>query len=132
MPLSWTISHPARLIVAVAKDTVGLKDIEAYLDAVVVANLIGYRKIFDMTNALVQLDDDEVMALGARIRAYDSMGRMGPLAIVASSTESYDRSRMFATLAVADRPLQIFRELHLARRWLDTQPTPQLTPQSTS
>ncbi len=132
MPLFWTISHPARLIIAVVKDTVGLKDIEAYLDAVVVANLIGYRKIFDMTNALIRLDDHEVMALGARIRAYDSMGRMGPLAIVAASPESYDRSRMFATLAVADRPLQIFRELHLARRWLDAQPTPQPASHSTS
>ena len=124
MPLSWTISHPARLIIAVAKDTVGLKDIESYLDAILVANVIGYRKIFDMTNALFQLDDDETMALGARIRAYNSTTRMGPLAIVAASPESYDRSRMFATLAVADRPLQIFRELHLARQWLDAQQAP--------
>ena len=128
MPLSWTISHPARTIIAVARDTVGLTDIERYLDAIMVASVIGYRKIFDMSNATFRLDDDEIMALGARIRAYASAGPIGPLAIVAATPESYDRARMFTTLAVADRPLQIFRELRLARQWLEAQPAPQPTP----
>ena len=124
MPLSWTISHPNRLVIAVAQDTVGLKDIEAYLDSILVASVIGYRKIFDMRNALFELDNDEVMALGARIRAYASIGPIGPLAIVAATPQSQERSRMFATLAAADRPLEIFREPHLARKWLDSQPPP--------
>ena len=124
MPLSWTISHPTRLVIAVARDTVGLKDIEGYLDAIMVASVIGYRKIFDMTNASFRLDNDEVMALGARIRAYASIGPLGPLAIVATMPESHDRARLYAALAAADRPLEIFRELHLARKWLDSQPPP--------
>jgi hypothetical protein len=35
---------------------------------------------------------------------------------------SYQQARMFAALAEADRPIKIFRELHLARQWLDSQP----------
>jgi len=121
MPVHWTISHPTRLVVAVAKEVVGLKDIEGYLDGITVANALGYRKIFDMTNASLALSDDDMMTLGARIRAYASTAAMGPLAIVAASDSGYEQARLFATLAEADRPLKIFRELHQARQWLDTQ-----------
>jgi hypothetical protein len=121
MPIQWTISHPHRLVVAVCKDTVSRTDIERYLDNVVVTDTLPYRKIFDMTNAVMDLSDDDMMALGARIRAYAGLANMGPLALVASSPESYERARLFAVLADARRPLKIFKEQHDARRWLDAQ-----------
>lgn len=122
MPVQWTVSHPTRLVIAVAKGALRLQDIEHYLDNVVTANAMAYRKIFDMTQATPDLSDDELMALGARIRAYIPLGPMGPLAIVAATEQSYDQARMFAALAEADRPIRIFRELHLARHWLDSRP----------
>src|SRR5215813_12007569 len=121
MPIQWTISHPHRLVIAVCRDAVSRIDIEGYLDNVVVTDTLPYRKIFDMTNAVMELSDDDVMALGARIRAYAGMANMGPLALVASSPESYERARLFAVLADARRPLKIFKELHDARQWLDAQ-----------
>jgi hypothetical protein len=121
MPIHWTISKPTRLVVAVCKGAIGRKDIEAYLDAVVVADVLPYRKIFDMTQAEGTLSDADMMELGARIRAYATTGPMGPLAIVASTAESHERAHLFATLADAQRPLKIFRELHAARQWLDAQ-----------
>ncbi len=96
MPIQWTISHPNRLVVAVCRDKVSRTDIEGYLDDVVVADTLPYRKIFDMTHAVMVLSDDDMMALGARIRAYAGLANMGPLAIVASSSESYERARLFA------------------------------------
>ncbi len=84
MPIQWTISHPHRLVVAVCRDAVSRTDIEDYLDNVVVTETLPYRKIFDMTNAVMELDDDDMMALGARIRAYAGLANMGPLALVAS------------------------------------------------
>jgi hypothetical protein len=122
MPIQWTISHPHRLVVAVCRDKVDRTDIEGYLDGVVVAETLPYRKIFDMTNGVMELSDDDMMALGARIRAYAGLANMGPLALVASSPDSYERARLFAVLADARRPLKIFSELHAARRWLDAQP----------
>ena len=122
MPIQWTISHPHRLVVAVCKDTVSRTDIEDYLDNVVVTDTLPYRKIFDTTHAVMELSDDDMMALGARIRAYAGLANMGPLALVASSPESYQRARLFAALADARRPLKIFSELHVARKWLDEQP----------
>jgi hypothetical protein len=122
MPIQWTISHPVKLVIAVCKDTVTREEIEGYLDAVVVADALAYRKIFDMTHATGHLSDDDMMALGARIRAYGTAGgAMGPLAIVAATPGSEERARLFAALAQARRPLKIFRELHLARKWLDAQ-----------
>ena len=122
MPVQWTVSHPTRLVVAIARGDLRLSDIEHYLDGVVTANALAYRKIFDMTQATPKLGDDELMTLGARIRAYIPMGAMGPLAIVATTEESYGQARMFAALAEADRPIRIFRELHLARHGLDSRP----------
>jgi hypothetical protein len=124
MPVQWTVSQPARLVIAVAKGELRRTDIETYLDGVVTANALAYRKIFDMTQATPNLSEDDMMALGARIRAYIALGQIGPLAIVAVTDRSYGQARMFAALAEADRPLKIFRELHLARQWLDAQSGP--------
>ena len=119
MPVQWTVSHPTRLVVAVARGDLGLADIETYLDEVVASRVLGYRKIFDMTDATPQLDDDALMALGARIRAYRALGEMGPLAIVATTQASYEQAHIFAVLAEANRPIQIFNGLEEAQRWLD-------------
>ena len=121
MPLQWTVSHPTRLVIAVAKDELRLKDIEDYLDDLLAVGALPYRKIFDTTGATVKLEEDDLMALGARIRAYIPLGPIGPLAIVATTERSYGQARMFTALAEADRPIKIFRELHAARRWLDEQ-----------
>jgi hypothetical protein len=125
MPVQWTVSHFARLVIAVAKEDLRRADIETYLDDLARAHALSYRKIFDMTHATPNLSDDDMMLLGARIRAYIALGQLGPLAIVASTDQSHRQARMFATLAEAERPLKIFRELHHARQWLDTLPAAQ-------
>jgi len=121
MPLTWTISHPNRLVTAVGKDQVSLLDMQAYLDGVAVADAMGYAKIFDLSDGALAMSDQEMMALGARIRAYAATGHMGPLAVVAASTEAYDQARTYTALAAANRPLQIFRDLASARKWLEAQ-----------
>jgi len=121
MPIQWTISKPTRLVVAVAKGALTRRDIEDYLDGVVVADALSYRKIFDTTHAEAGLSDDDMMALGARIRAYATTGEMGPLAIVATTPAGFERAHLFAALADARRPIKIFRELHEARQWLDAE-----------
>ena len=50
--------------------------------------------------------------------------QVGPLAIVAASDRSFGQAKTFAAAATARRPLAIFRELHLARQWLDAQLLP--------
>ncbi|HZB57036.1 MAG TPA: hypothetical protein VE527_25595, partial [Reyranella sp.] len=83
MPITWTIDHDRRMLTAVCQGDVTLFDLEEYLDAVVVAGSMPYRKLFDGTGGDSTLTDEEMMLLGARIRAYHTAGPMGPLAIVA-------------------------------------------------
>jgi len=121
MPVHWTISHPARLVIAVAKDDVNVADIEQYFAAVTAEGAMAYRKIFEVTATPTALSDENMQALGQRIMLYAQHGQVGPVAIVAGSDESYAKVEVFARAARARRPLQIFRELHAARRWLDEQ-----------
>ena len=122
MPLTWTISHPTKMVTAVTKDAVSLLEMQSYLDAVVVEDAMGYRKLFDISNGALSLNENEMMALGARIRAYAATAKMGPLALVAGSPKAYDQARTYTALASADRPMQIFRDLATARKWLEAQP----------
>lgn len=119
MSVQWTISKPHQLVIAVARDELRLEDVERYLDGVTIADALSYRKIFDTTNARMMLSDADMMSLGARIRAYMKVSKLGPLAIVAVTERAYQQARLFEVLAEGDRPVKIFRELHLAREWLD-------------
>jgi hypothetical protein len=124
MPVHWTISHTQRLVVAVAKDPVTVADIEQYFAGVTADGGMAYRKIFEITETPLAISEDNLQALGQRVMFYAQHGQIGPLAIVAASDESYAQAEIFAKAAKVSRPLQIFRELHAARQWLDAQATP--------
>ena len=122
MPVHWTISHPARLVIAIAKDEVSVSDIERYFAAITADDAMGYAKIFEITHSPLALSADSLKSLGQRVMFYAKHGQVGPLAIVAASDESFAQAEIFAAAARVERPLKIFRELHAARQWLDEQP----------
>jgi len=124
MPVHWTVSHPQRLVVAVAKDEVTVADIERYFAGITADGAMAYRKIFEITHTPMALSAENLRALGQRVVFYAQHGQIGPIAIVAASDESYAQAKIFADAATVRRPLQIFRELHAARQWLDAQPLP--------
>lgn len=124
MPVHWTVSHSARLVVAVAKDDVTPADIERYFAGITADGAMAYAKIFEITHTPMALSDANLKALGERVIYYAQHGQMGPVAIVAASDESYAQAEIFAAAAQVRRPLRIFRELHAARAWLDAQPLP--------
>lgn len=110
------------MLTAVCEGEVTLRDLEEYLDAVVVAGSMPYRKLFDGSRGDSSMTDEEMMMLGARIRAYHGEGELGALAIVVTTEHSRGLARLFGALAAADRPIKIFRDVRAARRWLDDQP----------
>lgn len=124
MPVHWTISHPARLVIAVAKDDVKVQDIEQYFTAVTTEGAMAYRKIFEIGAEPIAVSDEDLKRLGQRVVLYAQHGQVGALALVAGSDASFAQAQIFATAAMAERPLQIFREMHAARRWLDEQDSP--------
>ena len=124
MPVHWTISHPQRLVVAVAKEPVTVADMEQYFAGVTADGGMAYAKIFEITHSPLAISEENLKALGQRVMFYAQHGQIGPLAIVAASDESYAQAQIFANAATVKRPLQIFRELHAARQGLDAQATP--------
>lgn len=120
MPVQWTISHSKRLVLAVARSPAGAPDIESYLHSVALAGGMPYAKIFCIADVDSVLSPENISALGDIVRHYALYGRIGPIAIVAPFDRGYHQARLFADAAKAERPLAIFRELHEARRWIDS------------
>ena len=121
MPIKWTISHPDRMVTMRADGEITLPEAEEYLDALVVADAMAYAKLVDCTTMVTHVSDDEMMQLGARMRAYASVMKGGPLAFVVTSPELHDYVRRYINLAAADRPVKIVRTIDEARTWLKTQ-----------
>lgn len=121
MPVHWTISHPSRLVMAITKGDVSVPDIEKYFAGVTADGAMAYAKIFEITHTPEALSDENLNALGQRVVFYAQHGQVGPLAIVAATDASYAKASVFAAAANISRPLMIFREMHDARRWIESQ-----------
>jgi hypothetical protein len=121
MPIRWTISHEKRLVEAATEGIVILKEIEAYLDAVIVADAQPYAKLFDAREGELRLTDHDVMALGARMSAYVQNWPGGPVAIVVVSRNAREFIGRYLNLTPSERPSKIFATPDEARQWLDTQ-----------
>ena len=121
MPIQWTISHPDRMVTVQIEGEVSLPEGEAYLDALVVADAMPYAKLLDCTSMITYVSDDEMMRLGARMRAYASILKGGPLVFVVTQPEIEDYVRRYINLSGADRPVKIVKTVDQARDWLKTQ-----------
>jgi len=121
MPIKWTISHPDRMVMMQADGEITLPEAEEYLDALVVADAMAYAKLVDCTTMVTHVSDDEMMRLGARMRAYASVMKGGPLVFVVTSPELHDYVRRYINLAAADRPVKIVKTVDEACAWLKTQ-----------
>jgi hypothetical protein len=121
MPLRWEILHPQKLIHIVAEGPVTLKEMEEHFDALVVANVLAYSKLFDATNAQPVYTDDDVLTMGARLSAYTATMPSGPLAVVAPSVVTQNAFRRFVNISPSKRPAAMFSTEAEARAWLAKQ-----------
>lgn len=121
MPINVKIDHARRWVEALAEGEVSLEDIEEFLDAVIVAEALPYRKLFDGRASHGKYTDEEVMRLAARLSAYASLGRRGAVALVASA-QHYELATRVLNLDRREQPGRVFIDVDEARRWLDAQP----------
>ena len=124
MPLRWEILHAEKLVHLVADGTVTLRDLEEHFDAVLVADAMPYAHLFNAINCQPAYSDDDVMAMAARVSAYASVVKSGPLAVVTLSDEVEDTFKRFINLSSRKRPTKLFRTEAKARAWLAQQPLP--------
>lgn len=122
MPITWTISAADRLVTARAEGLITLQDVEALLDDIVVKDALGYAKLFDGRGSIGKYDDKDVMALGARISAYNALNLTGAAALVVETPQQHDVALRFANIAKAKRPIRVFYSPDEALAWLNSDP----------
>lgn len=124
MPLRWEILHPQKLVHIVAEGPVTLKEMEDHFDALVVADVLSYAKLFDATLADPVYSDDDVMTMGARLSAYTATMASGPLAVVGLSGKVEVAFRRFVNVSPSKRPAALFKTEAEARAWLGDKTQP--------
>jgi hypothetical protein len=123
MPLHWTIDPKQRLVTAIADGDVTRAEFEAFLDAVRNAGAYSYRKLFDGLRGDTRMAPEELLALGARMRASHELGGpIGALAAVIPDDKADMVARVLGMLAAAERPMRVFRQIGPARKWISGQP----------
>jgi hypothetical protein len=122
MPITFTIDHKARYVEAKFDGHLVLKDIEDFCDAVVGQNALPYRKLIDGRTATGTYTDADVMALGGRLAAYETLGKRGALALVPAPDTSVELVDRLLNLGKGGRPAKGFLSIDDARKWLAAQP----------
>jgi hypothetical protein len=120
MPIQHTIDHEARLVRARSEGTVSRHDVEAFLDSVIVADALPYAKLYDGRHGTDMFAGDDLLLLGARLAAYATLGRRGPLALVAAPHQ-IDNARRLRNLDPDDHAVGIFGDPADAEAWLRAQ-----------
>src|SRR5262245_49702 len=119
MSLHWTVSHPQRLVIAIAKGEVKAEEVDKYLADIFAQGGGPYRKMFDVSQTDSAFDESALKRFAETVRRQASVGPIGHVAIVASRDQAFGQAGFFAAAATVERPIKIFREQHEARRWLN-------------
>ena len=122
MPTHFTIDHETRFVDVRFDGVIVLKDVEDLCDTIVGQDALPYRKLIDGRTAVGKYDDNDVIALGARLSAYATMGPRGALAMVPADDVSLDLTDRLINLGPNGRPAKAFRSIEEARAWLLAQP----------
>lgn len=123
MPVIWNVFHSSREVVILVQGVVHLKEMKECVDGILTPATRSYRKLVNLVEGRLALGRGDLAALAAFVRERSESQPRGAVAIAVGSDESEEQLRLFDSLTVADRPLEIFRELSAARAWLDSQPS---------
>jgi hypothetical protein len=117
MPFKLDIFPPDRMVVAVARGDITLEDLALLVKELIDTGTLPYRKIIDITSATSTIGREELEGIAERLRSAPVLRPRGPLAIVADGNRG-ELGRLFMSLTSEERPVQVFRSIHDARRWL--------------
>ena len=132
MPIEWTISHGARLVVAVAKGEMQPEHMRDFLQAIDREGARPYAKMIDVKGLTTRFAPEQVGTFAAIVREREVDSVVGPIAIVVGPGPLAQQARAFSERGHLIRPIRVFAELHEARRWLDRQRDNVIDPRSMS
>ncbi len=127
MPVHLEVFHPDNIAVGVARGNISLEEYQKFLMDLVQMGIIHYRKIIDVTSATsTMVGKEQLLAIEARLSAQALAHNIprGPLAIVTDRMRG-ELALTFKEMSSKDRPVEVFRTIHEARKWLLAQPVRQ-------
>jgi hypothetical protein len=117
--MSWCISHPNRLVIALAKGELEPQDMMEFVSRIDAANARPYRKMVDVTGVTALFSAEKIRRFAELIRRREDESEVGPIGVVAGSPDVHRQAVLFARQAQRYRPIRVFHEQHDARKWLD-------------
>lgn len=121
MPIIMEVFHPDRLVIGVGRGDITMAEYGKFLGDIIQGGMVHYRKIIDVTACTSStIGREELLAFDRNFRSY-STERRGPLAIVADPYRG-EIAEAFRAITSKDRPVEVFRSIRDARKWLASQP----------
>ena len=117
MPIRVTIDHFNRVVIGVGDGVLTIPDLVSFGLEVLHAKVVHYAKIIDVAECQPDFSRTELLAFARVARETQTDLRRGPLALVVDPRRG-EMARLFAGLAMEGRPVEVFRSIHNARRWL--------------
>lgn len=125
MSLQWKVSHLDHMVICVSEGVVTLADFQEYLAALKKQKALPFRKIFIATEGRSGMSDDDRKKLAVLLTTFLETEGLGPFAVVAGVKRNNELVAVFKSLATVRRPMRLFPDIHVARKWLDTRSTVQ-------
>ena len=122
VPLSLTVLHSERLVIATGSGEVTLMDLIGLAKEIFQGGLLSYPRIVDLSHATLALKSGEIRNIAQGLTAATangSLGNIAAIAFVARSDEVRDMTLLFGDrTAKSDRPLKVCASVSEARDWL--------------
>jgi hypothetical protein len=123
MPFRLTVYAPDRLVIGVATDAITVADLVDFMRQLTEGELHRFRKIIDITGARPDISAEELDRFSQGLREALKDTPRGAMAIVAHEQMSV-LARLFSSVTGDGRPVEVFRSIHEARQWLNTNSFP--------
>ena len=121
--MHWVIEAETLTVVVSGRGIIDRTFIEQYLLAMTAEGTRGYRKLFDLTHAVFEIQGEDVSAVARALTQFGADGRAGPVAmVVGMSPLSLDMAVLLKQNVEPSRPFRVFTRLDEARQWLRLTP----------
>jgi hypothetical protein len=125
MPITVTVDHAQRRVLARCEGVITYADVELHLQFEEQERGLTYQELFDARGATTNLTPEEIRRLVSRVQTlHRSQPDFGPTAIVADSDFMFGMARMFALLndvtegGTSGPAVEAFRDVYSAEQWL--------------
>jgi len=122
MSMQIEIYPPDRIVVGIGRGPLSLPEIGQFVAEMIHSNVVHYHKLVDVSGAdLSALSQDDLRSIDVPLNELKLKRPRGALAIVADPRHD-EQAHIFKMLTSGERPVEVFRSIHDARKWLEAQP----------